>query len=449
MLPAAMKLLMNRRCVSRALIIGISVTSALAADWPGFLGPTGDGISPEKGIIAPWPKDGLRVVWHKPTGMGYGMPSIRDGRLYLFDRHREQARLTCMDAKTGDEHWRFEYPTNYEDAFGYNNGPRACPVIDGDRAYLHGVEGMVYCVNTEDGKALWHVDTRTAFGMLQNFFGVASVPVVENDLLIVHVGGCRPPAKDDSFLDLKGNGSGIVAFDKKTGKVRYQISDELASYSSPVLATIAGRRWCFVLGRGGLIGFDPANGKLDFHFPWRFPDLVSVNGSNPVVVGDRVFISECYGLGSALLKVRPGGCHVEWSDEKKNQRNKSMLCHWSTPIHHNGYLYGCSGRNTGDADLRCIELGTGKVMWSERRMGRTSLLMVDGHFVCLGEDGELRLLKVNPTKYEEVSRWEARAPNEEKPLLEYPCWAAPILSNGLLYIRSENRLVCLELIPRR
>src|SRR5262249_14711942 len=93
------------------------------SDWPGFLGPLGTSMSTEKGILSPWPEKGLRVVWHRKTGTGYGVPSISRGRLYLFDRHGDQARLTCMDRKTGEEIWRFEYPTNYRDHYGYNNGP--------------------------------------------------------------------------------------------------------------------------------------------------------------------------------------------------------------------------------------------------------------------------------------------------------------------------------------
>src|SRR5205085_11616247 len=144
----------------------------------------------------------------------------------------------------------------------------------------------------------------------------------------------------------------------------------------PVLATIAGRRWCFVLARGGLVGFEPKSGKVDFHFPWRAEDLESVNASNPVVVGDRVFISECYGPGSALLKVKPGGYEVVWSDAREG-RDKRMQCHWNTPIYQDGYLYGCSGRHTDGAELRCLELAGGKVMWSEPDLTRTPLMLVD------------------------------------------------------------------------
>ncbi len=413
-------------------------------DWPCFLGPTHNGVSSEKGIITPWPAQGLRVVWYKEIGTGYSAPSVSGDRLFLFDRKKDHARLTAMDRKTGENLWTFEYPTDYEDRYGYNNGPRCCPVVDGERVYTYGPEGMLCCIDANSGKEVWKVDTIHDFKVRQNFFGVASTPLVEGDVLIAQVGGCEGEDED------RPNGSGIVAFDKLTGKIKYRLGDELASYSSPVVATIAGRRWCFVLARGGLIGFDPTSGKQDFHFPWRCPDYESVNAANPVVADDKVFISEGYGPGSALLKVKPGGCEVIWTD--KQHREKSMKAHWTTPILHDGYLFGDSGRNTPDANLRCIELATGKVMWVADDLGHSSLLMVDGHLICLTEKGRLRLLKVNHEKYDEVSRMYVKEPDKDgwsdargKPLLEGPCWAAPALAHGLLYLRGKNNLVCLEL----
>jgi len=276
---------------------------------------------------------------------------------------------------------------------------------------------------------------------------------VEGDLLLVQVGGSPKGSEDINFLDLKGNGTGLVAFNKYTGKIKYKVSDELASYSSPVLATIGKRRWCLLFARGGLVGLDPATGKIDFHFPWRANMLESVNASNPVVVGNRVFLTECYQVGSALLEVKPGGYREVWTDRGKG-RGRSLLCHWMTPIHVDGYIYGSSGRHTNEAELRCIELATGKVQWKEPGLTRSSLLLVDNQFVCLGENGTLRLLKVNPKKYEEVSSVELRPLGKDGkpdpkagPLLDYPCWAAPILAHGLLYVRGKDRLVCLELIP--
>jgi outer membrane protein assembly factor BamB len=440
------------------------VSAKAGNDWPCFLGPLGTSVSTEKGIISPWPKDGLKIVWHKKIGTGYSAPTISKGKLFLFDRELpdkddprkgKKARLTCLDSQSGKFHWKFEYPTDYKDKYNYNNGPRCCPVIDEDRVYIFGPEGLLHCVKFDDGKLVWKVDTREEFNVIQNFFGVGSTPVVEGDLLIVQVGGSPEGSNARDFAELKGNGSGVVAFDKMTGKVKYKISNELASYSSPVLATIKGRRWGFVFARGGLVAFEPKSGKVDFHFPWRAEDFESVNAANPVVIDDQVLITETYGPGSALLKVKPGGYEILWDDAKKDK--KSMQCHWMTPIVHEGYVYGSSGRHPENAQLRCIELATGKVMWSKHRLkapylipnypGRSSLLMVEGHFICLSEQGPLLLLKVNPKKFEPVSEMVVRIPGDDEPFLEYPCWAAPVLSHGLLYIRGEGRLVCLELIP--
>lgn len=422
------------------------------SDWPRFLGPSGDSTSSEKGILPPWPQAGPRLVWHRRLGEGYGMPTISRGRLFVCDRNGDRARLSCWKSETAEPLWTFEYRTDYQDLYGYSGGPRCSPIVDDNRVYIYGVEGMLHCLRAEDGKLIWRVDTFADFHVRQNFFGVGSTPVIEGDLLIAQVGGSpeNDPAPNARFAP-RGADSGIVAFDKYTGKVRYHVTDELAAYAVPVLATIDDRRWCFVFARGGLVALEPASGKVHFRYPWRSRLLESVNASNPVVAGKRVFISETYGPGSALLEVQPGECKEIWTDKDKGIRDKSMRCHWNTPIHVGGYLYGCSGRHTEEAELRCIEWASGKVIWRKRGLTRTSLLLVDNHFICLGEDGILHLLKVNPDKYEELSSVELTAAGADgKPgeaLLDYPCWAAPILSHGLLYLRGRDRLVCLELIP--
>ena len=229
------------------------------------------------------------------------------------------------------------------------------------------------------------------------------------------------------------------------------IADELASYASLKLATIGERRWCFAFCRGGLVGFEPASGKVDFHYPWRAPILESVNASMPVVVGDEVLISETYGPGSSLLHVSPGKADVLWRDDRR--RDKAMQTHWNTPVYVEGYLYGSSGRHES-AELRCIEWKTGKVLWNQPGMGRSSLLHVDGHFLCLGEFGQLWLLKVNPEKFEQVAAIDFADPAESQklvgdgqPVLTPPCWAAPIIAHGLVYLRGKDRLICLEMIP--
>jgi outer membrane protein assembly factor BamB len=306
---------------------------------------------------------------------------------------------------------------------------------------------------------LWKLDTSEKFHVVQNFFGVGSTPVVEGDLLILGVGGSPAgsrPSSPDQLNEIKGGGSGIVALDKLTGAVKYQVTDELASYASPTVTTIAGRRWGFVFARGGLIGFEPASGKVDFEFPWRAKRLYSVNAATPVVVGDTVFISESYEIGAALLRAKPGGYDVVWKDPAGIRDPKAMRLHWNTPIAVDGFLYGSSGENSDDAELRCIDIATGKVKWSEPGLSRSSLLYVDGHFVCLTEYGHLHLLRATPEKYDAVANFVPKNKDKDAELgagvatpnlLAYPAWAAPILAHGLLYVRGRDQLACFELIP--
>ena len=436
---------------ARVVFLILSFPLIVSADtgnlgWPDFLGTARNGKSEEKIDITLWGKTGPPVVWHKKIGTSYGAPTVANGRLFIFARHGNKARLTCLESTTGTELWHFEYPTDYEDMYGYNNGPRCCPVIDENRVYIFGAAGMLHCVSVSDGKRLWKVNTTAEFHVVQNFFGIASAPAVEGELLIVQIGG-SPPGSPKDIWGANGrpkpNGSGIVAFNKYTGEVVYQTSDELASYASPIFATINGRRWGFAFLRGGLVGFEPATGKIDFHYPWRHPKIESVNASTPVVADDLVFISESYGIGSSVVKVRPGGYQVVWKD-RAMRRKKAMELHWNTAIHHEGYLYACSGRHSNGAELRCVELRTGKVQWSQRVNERGSLLWVNNYFIYIGEYGRLMLLRCTSKKLEMISE---AVPIDENgsQLVKHPAWAAPVLADGYLYIRGKDRLVCFNL----
>jgi outer membrane protein assembly factor BamB len=416
-------------------------------DWPGFLGPHRNGKSTETGLPTQWPAGGPPIVWQKPIGTGYSAPAISEGRLYHFARFGDAARLTCLDAKTGDEFWICEHPTDYEDMLGYNNGPRATPVVDGAHVYTYSAEGILQCVRVADGKPLWRIDTMKDFHVVKNFFGVGSTPLVWGDLLIVNVGGSPAGSPPDVYAargQVESSSSCIVAFDKATGAVRWKTGDDLASYTSPVVVRFGGRDVVFMFARGGLMAIDPAKGETLTHFPWRARLLESVNASTPVVTGNEVFISETYELGSAMVRFTGSAFEEIWSDRGR-RRNRAMALHWNTPIEHEGYLYGSSGYHAPDAELRCVEWKTGKVLWSEPNMGRSSLLLVDGTFVCLSEDGVVRLIRATPEKYDKLAEWELAAA-DGAPLLTYPAWAAPALARGLLYVQGADQLVCLKLI---
>ncbi|MGE3244553.1 MAG: PQQ-binding-like beta-propeller repeat protein [Pirellulales bacterium] len=421
--------------------------AAAATDWPGFLGPHRNGKSDAHGLPAKWPASGPPVVWQTPIGTSYSAPAISGGKLFHFARFGDVERLTCFDAANGDVKWKCEYPTSYSDMLGYNNGPRATPVVDGPLVFTLGAEGVLQCVNVSTGQMVWRVDTTREFNVVKNFFGVGSSPLVWHDLVIVNVGGSPPGGPTDLYAahgPIESSGSAVVAFDKATGKVRWQTGDDFASYASPVVARIADRDVVFMFARGGLLAIDPEKGTTLATYPWRARKLESVNASTPVVVGDEVFISETYELGSALVRFTGNAFEEIWTDRDR-RRDKALALHWNTPIEHEGYLYGSSGYHAPEAELRCVDWKIGKVMWGEPGMGRSSLLLVDDTLVCLSEDGTLRLVRATPERYEEVQRWEL-TDDKGLPLLASPAWAAPALARGLLYVQGANRLVCLKLL---
>ncbi|MGL6075810.1 MAG: PQQ-binding-like beta-propeller repeat protein [Fimbriiglobus sp.] len=422
---------------------------AFAADWPGFLGPKGDSSSSEVGILKVWPKEGLKKLWETPLGIGYAPPVVAKGKLYHFDRTGDNNILTCRNARTGEFEWKHEIATDYEDMYGYDSGPRACPVVAGDHVYFYGPDGVIGCVDITTKKQVWAINTREKYRFHQNFFGVGSVPLVYGDLLIVAIGGSPKGSRPADLRDARGDGTGIVAFDRKTGVEKYRLSNELASYSSPMLVTLEGKTVCLYFARGGLLGFDPATGKELFNPAWRAKILESVNAANPLVFDDQILVSDCYERGSVLWKVTKGKLETIWSDAKKDRDEQALMAHWCTPILHEGHIYGCSGRNANDSDLRCIDAKTGDIKWVERRTTRLTLLKVDGHLISLGEQGQLRLIRPTPEKYVELAKWDA-------PDLSYPSWAPPVLCDGILYLRGKDdqsrtghKLVAYELIPKK
>ena len=335
-------------------------------------------------------------------GVSYGGPTIAKGRLLQFDRFGDDERLTCFNAETAEELWRVESKMEYEDMLGYNNGPRCSPVVDGDYIYTFGVSGLLTCWQLEDGKKIWQKDTQKEYGVVQNFFGVASAPYVYKDLLLVMIGGSPPSSQlvnAREELDLvKPNGTAVVAFNKLTGKEVYRVGNDLSSYASMTVREINGKATGLAFLRSGLMAFEPESGKEIFKFPWRASLRDSVNAALPITRGNQILLSEAYEIGSALLSVTGGKTKTVWQDSGSSLRKHAFRAHWSTPVWVGDYLYGCSGRNQPDADFRCIRMSDGKVQWAERRHERSSVLLVDGYLIVLGEYGRLELVKGEPAK---------------------------------------------------
>lgn len=434
-------------------------TRTRGEDWPRMLGVHFDSRSSETGIRTDWGTTGLRIVWTQKTGTGYGNGVAAKGRWFQFDRFGSVERLSCYNAETGEFLWKHETPVSYSDAYGYNDGPRCSPVVEGQHVFTYGVAGNLTCIDIATQKVVWSRDMNSDYGVVPNFFGVGASPVVHGPWLLVMVGGSPKPTialRSPNVNDLpsaKPDGTGIVALDRQTGKEVFRVGNYLASYSAPIVAKLEGKDHCLALMREGLLVFPLDDPKAERFFPWRAAMLESVNAASPVVFDDRIFISEAYEIGSALLQWKGGELQPLWKDSG-GRSSQAMRTHWATPLFDNGFLYASSGRNQPDTDLRCIEVfedAPPKVRWTQRNRDRGTGLLVDGHFLWLGENGRLQLIPLGSEKFNAITEMDLQSmvdPTDKQPLVQPPSWAPPVLSHGLLYVRGADRVICLELIPQ-
>ena len=398
------------------LLLACCIASVgLAADWPQFLGPGRDSISSETGLLATWPKDGPPVAWQKPVGAGFSGPVVAGGRLVLLHRIGDKEIVACLDALTGKENWQFAYPTDYRDDFGKGDGPRSTPLITTNHVYTLGAEGRLHCLDLASGKKIWEHSLMAEYQVAKGFFGVATSPLVEGNLLLLNVGG---------------KGAGIVAFDKDTGKEVWRATTHEASYSSPVAASFQGKRQVVFFTREGIVLLDPRTGAITYSKHWRARMHASVNAASPVISHDLIFVSACYGTGALLLRV--GGDHVQelWNSDDV------MSTHYNTCVESNGFLYGLHGRQEEGAKLRCIELKTAKVQWTDDHAGCGSIILAEDKLIILNEHGQLVLVEATPVSYKEKARAQ---------VLTGPCRSPIALADGLLYGRDSRKLVCWNL----
>lgn len=422
---------------------------AVTTEWPRFFGPN-DNCTTDEGPLLKEISEGLKPVFELERGPSYASPIIAEGKLLHFHAVKGQETLDCVHPETGERIWRFAYPLEYKDRYGFAAGPRTSPVVHHGRIYLIGVTAQLHCLELQSGKVNWKRDLKVDFKIPKYFFGYGPNPVVHQDRLIVNVGG----------KEKETSGTCVAAFDLETGKTLWTHEDTWgASYASPVMARIHGRDVAVVLAagesrppHGGLLLLDPENGKLHSRFSWRADLYESVLASSPLILANnQIFISDCYEKGGVLLKfdekIQP---EVVW-------RERWFGMHMMIPLNVNDHLYGFAGRNIPDTELKCTDLKTGKIKWQDdmrwQESGRVtglfrgSFLKTKERIFTLGEDGsfaELVLDESAPKVLQKTRLFTARE-----------TWTPPVIHRGLLYIcqnskgfdGTKRRLICYDMRP--
>ena len=401
-------------------ILGLVAASVVSSgqDWPQFRGPSRDGVVPGQESLPEFPVGGPPLVWERAVGSGFSAPAVVGGRLLLFHRQGGLEVVEALQAADGERIWDFSYETAYKDDFGFENGPRATPVIANGKVFTLGAAGVLHCLDLETGAKRWSVDTHAEFGVRKGFFGAASTPLVLDGLVIANIGGA--------------DGAGIVAFDAESGAKVWTATDHEASYSSPVAARIDGGLLAIFFTREGLVALEPETGRLAYERRWRSRSRASVNAATAVVLGDIVFLSASYGTGAIAMRLRNGQIEELWSGEDVIDN------HYSSCVRSGSTLFGFHGRQEYGQSFRAADLVSGEVLWSSDRLPAGSVLRVGDRLLLLLETGELLLAAASREKFEVLARAQ---------VLGRETRAFAAIANGLLFARDKDTLACLRLWP--
>ena len=394
-----------------AAFVAVLSATTFAADWPQWRGPNRDGLSAETGLLASWPAGGPRVLW-RATGLGegYSSMSVAGGRVYTQGQSGAQEFVIAFDVKTGARVWITPTGRTFRESRG--NGPRGTPTIDGDRLYAMAADGTVVCLEAASGKMIWSQNVVEKYGGSIIPWGMSESPLVDGTRLIVAPGG---------------RGASVVALNKADGTLVWKAGSDQAGYASAVVADIAGVRQIITLTGESALGVRADNGQV----LWRYTKVANntANIATPIVSDGFAFFSTSYDTGGALLKIEPrGASEVYFTRRMKN--------HYSTSVLVGDVLYGFD-----DSILTAMRFKTGDVLWRDRSVGKGSVVYADKHLYVLSEDGAVALVEARPDQYREVSRFDI-------PSGRYPTWAPPVVADGRLYVREQDRLMAFDILAR-
>ncbi len=393
--------------------------AVVGEDWPQWRGPNRDGRAPTGPLRTDWTGRPPQRLWSVPLGGGYSSCAVVGNRLYTQDYADGEEGVVCFDAASGQRLWRYSYPADYRGTdSSYAIGPRATPTLHQGRIYTVGAAGKVLCLQEVDGQPqrLWERDLQE-FGASIPRWGWACSPLIEGDMVIVQPGG---------------RNAAVAALDRDRGTTLWTAGNDSAGYSSPVAATIAGRRWIFAFTGRSLLLLQP-DGTIADRFSW--PTQYEVNAATPLVVDQYVFISSDYGQGCALLRVEASGDGGRLVPVYV-RRGRGLQNHHSSSVYRNGYLYGFDGNQP--AFLRCVRFADGQPLpdWDAgREVDKGSLILAGEHLLIQTERGDLCLVAATPDSFQLLGKLQGVLSGNNN-------WATPTLVRGRLYLRDERQLSC-------
>ncbi len=407
----------------------LATLNAPAGDWPQYRGPTHDGVSTER-INKQWTGSVTNPVWLVHLTNGLTSLTVSGGRVFTqvggdlfgeppFQLARKEY-CVALSATNGTILWSTETEASDTSLFpnlgvGYtDDGPRSTPTLNGDSVYVLSSYLKLYRLNATNGAVIWSTNLVSGFGGSVIPWQNAASPVIEDGLVFVNANAIT---------------QSLMAFNATNGSLVWRSQNEGMTHSTPVLTTLHGVRQLIWATQTGLVSVNPKTGELLWKSSYPFGYSVSL-GASPVVHQDYVFITANYSMRAYAVQIVVANSvqvpQPRWT-------NTLQQSHWSTPVAHDGHLYGMFYPDNANGELRCIDLATGTTIWATNDFGRSSLLLVGTNLLCLTERGSLVLVAAQTNAYLELARFLAIPGYDDA---ANKCWNAMALSDGQLYIRS-------------
>lgn len=399
------------------ILFCLALRAAPASDWPQLLGPSRDGVYSGPALNLDWPQNGPPTLWSQEVGQGYSCPVISNGKVVQCHRLEDNLVVSCFDLLTGKSVWEIKHPMKFQDGAYFDSGPRPTPSIKDNRVYIFNTDGYLLCLELRDGKKVWSRHPKQEFKSSSTWHGFVSSPLVTEKAVILPIGATN---------------AGVVAFNREDGKTLWQVLDDKASASSPVLANVGGQQRLLVLTRSAMHCMDPETGADIWKLPTRKQSSGNVYCASPVVLSNYLLVSGWYKLGAQLYDIADGKPKKLWD------MDDSIATHYANVIPLGNYFYGFHGHGweRGGPNLRCIEIPTGKKVWEQPQVGSGTIIRYEDNLLILSENGELQVAQASPKGFSVKNRVQVVGRTTR---------SYPAIADGLVVIKGPKKLVCLDL----